>query len=281
MSQTRIRKGIEDRLGRLDEEAVILAHLDKGRTGGDVVPAYIHYAGIASRYRSDEDGSLGSMLRDVVSGVTFVEGWEERDSLVLYRATLGVPLYWFKNVEARLQHDYDTVWNDPNRQYPLHIDSRWENDPGLPNLDPVAMRRADERRAAEREAQKAQQSQEARLRVFTLCTLFGGIALTDGAYHWSQSGAGAKLGETRSQAFDAFEELDGDLRQDIEDEAVQKFTQLSADKKGKARLADDLRAHAQRLKSAYAQALADDDERSKQFLKQERPVVDGLIGELD
>jgi hypothetical protein len=281
VSETRIRKGIEDRISRLDAEAVILAHIDKARSGGDVVPAYIHYAGLASQYRSDEDGSLGSILADVVSGVTFVDGWEERDSLVLYRATLGVPIYWFKNVEARLQHDYEQVWASDNRQYPLHIDTRWENEPGLPNLDPIAIRRADEKAQAERAAQKQQSGLEDRLRVFSLCTLFGGISHSDVGYAWNSSGASAPLAASRPEAFQAFSSLDADLRSDIESEAQAQWTRLTADKRGRERLAQDVNSHAAKLKEAYANALAADNERDKQFLKQERPVVDAMLGELE
>lgn len=280
VDRTRIRKGIEDRLARLDQEAVILAHLDKGRTGGDVVPAYLHYAGLAARYRSDEDDSLGNILRDVVTGLTFVDGWEERDSLVLYRATLGVPIYWFKNVEARLQHDYDKVWEDENRQYPLHIDRRWEQPPGLPNLDPVAMRRADEAAAAAKQAQQAQSRFENQVRDFTLCSLFGGIQQHEGAYQWSLAGTSATLGASRSAAFEAFRNLDPDLRGDLVNEASGQWTRRTADKRGREALAEDVSAHAQRLKEAYARTLAEGDEADKQFLKQERPVVDQLLGEL-
>jgi hypothetical protein len=278
VSATRVRKGIRDRLARLDDEAVILAHLDQARTGGNVVPAFLHYAGLAARYRSGEDDSLGALLGDTVSGLKFVEGWEERDSLVLYRATLGIPIYWFKNVEARLQHDYAAVWGDPHRQYPLHIDARWEDKArGLPDLDPVALRRADEQAAADKAARADQASRDARVEAFTLCSLFGTVAWEEGRYHWSLAGARKPLGDERHSAFSAFEGLDPDLRGDLEAEATGQLRRLSADPAGRRRLAEDLAAHAQRLKEAYARALAEEREAEKQFLKGERPVVDRLL----
>jgi hypothetical protein len=275
---SRVRKGIADRLSRLDEEAVLLAHLDKSKAGAEVIPAYIHYAGLAAKYRTDEADSLGSLLADAVSGVKFVEGWEERDSLVLYRAVLGVPVYWFKNVEAKLQHHYDEVAADPNRQYPLHIESSWEK--ALPNLDPVALRRADEQKAADDAAKRSQGQREARVRAFTLANLFGGVVKEGEAFVWSLAGAKGPLGPDRAAAFAAFERLDAELRADIVAEADAQWARQTGDTRGKQRLAEELTGHAARLKAAYADAVAHDRDAEKLLLKEERPLVDALLASL-
>ena len=59
-----VRRGIEDRLKRLADECVLLAHIDATRRDDPTVtPADVFYAGLNDRYASDEDGSLWSILK--------------------------------------------------------------------------------------------------------------------------------------------------------------------------------------------------------------------------
>ena len=143
VSKARVRRGIEDKLQRLSDECVILAHVDQvQRDDPTVTPADVFYAGIADRYDTEEDDSLGQVLRGVVSGLSFVSGWNAQDSIVLYKGILGIPVYFFKNVRTELEAAYKKVAVNPNRGYPLHIEHSWDGLEGLPNLNPAEQRRA-------------------------------------------------------------------------------------------------------------------------------------------
>lgn len=276
-----VRRGLEDRLKRLADECVLLAHVDATRRDDPtVVPADVFYAGLHERYASDEDGSLWSVLKGVVSGTQRVAGWEERDALVLYRALLGVPLYWFKNVQGELYAGYKRVRDDKNRTYPLQIEAVWEAAPGLPDLDPVELRRAEERRAAERTAQASREARESRLRAFTLCNLFGGIARDEEGYHWSFAGTKNRLAPERARAFEAFEALDPLLREDLERAARDSWQQGLAERPARQKLQEEVQALQRRLTEAYARAVSEQKDGERRFLQEERTVVEALASEL-
>lgn len=276
-----VRSGIEDRLKRLADECVLLAHVDATRRDDPtVVPADVFYAGLDDRYASDEDGSLWNVLKGVVSGTNRVTGWRERDSLVLYRALLGVPVYWFKNVQSEMYTGYKKVKADPNRSYPLHIESVWESDPGLPDLDPVELKRAEERRAAERAAQSVREARDARVRAFTLCALFGAIGRDEEGYHWNFGGSKNRLAPERGRAFEAFESLDPVLRGDLERGASESWRNGRVEKPARAKLTEEVQTHLRRLTEAYARAVSDEKEAERRFLQEERSVVEALVAEL-
>jgi hypothetical protein len=275
---TVVRKGVEDRLVRTSQECVVLAHLDATRRDDPtVVPASVFYAGLHQRFDSDEAGSLGALLRAAVPGVNLVPDWAERDSLVLYKAMLGVPVYWFKNVGAVLEPAYRRVVADERRSYPLHIEGSWERDPGIPNLDPIEIKAAETRRKAEEAARAASVQRRARVRAFTLCTLFGQLVRKDGGWHWVLSGSTGALGTTRLQAYDALQQLDPTLRSLLEQNAEEAFGQQAGDLRTRAALTETVSAHLAGLTSAYAAAVASLDEAEKHFLGEERAVVEGLL----
>lgn len=281
VSATEVRRGIEDRLKRLSDECVLLAHIDATRRDDPTVtPADVFYAGLHDRYASDEEGSLWSVLKGVVSGTNRVAGWEERDSLVLYRALLGVPVYWFKNVQSELYSGYKRVRDDKNRTYPLHIEATWESSPGLPDLDPVELKRAEERRTAERSAQASRDARDARLRAFSLCALFGSISRDEEGYHWTFAGTKTKLATDRARAFEAFEALDPVLREDLEKSARDSWMNATAERPSRNKLLEEVQAHQRRLTEAYARAVAEQKDAERRFIQDERSVVESLATEL-
>ncbi|QSQ19575.1 hypothetical protein JY651_30205 [Pyxidicoccus parkwayensis] len=276
-----VRTGIEDRFKRLAEECVLLAHVDATRRDDPtVVPADVFYAGLHERYASDEEGALWNLLRGSVAGTQRVAGWEEQDSLVLYRALLGVPLYWFRNIQTELYSAYKKVKADTNRTYPLHIEAAWEGDPGLPDLDPVEIKRAEERRTAERAAQAARQSRDSRLRAFTLCMLFGNIVRDEQGYHWTFAGTRNKLAPERAQAFEAFEAMDPTLRSDLESSSQDAWRHRTVERSERTRLLEEAQAHQRKLTETYARAVAEGRDAEKRFLQEERAVVESLLAEL-
>jgi len=279
VSSDTVRRGVEDRLKRLSEECVLLAHIDRTRMDDPTVRAAdVSYAGVASPFATDEPESLWQLLRGVVPGVNRVDGWEERDALVLYRAMLGVPLYFFKNILSQLEPAYKKVHADARRTYPLHIEAEWEAE--LPNLDPVEVRRAEERRAARDAAKSEADARSSRVRAFTLCTLFGAVVTTDEGYAWSLDGTERPLGRKRHEAFDAFFALDSELRGDLEGESDAAWSRGTVDKRSRAKLLEQVAAHGKRLRRLRSVAVADDEEREIQFLSEERTAVEELGVEL-
>lgn len=273
-----VRKGVEDRLVRAAQECVVLAHIDAVRRDDPtVVPANVFYAGLHARFDSDEPGSLGGLLRAAVPGVNLVPDWAERDSLVLYKAVLGVPVYWFKNVGAVLEPAYRRVASDERRSYPLHIEASWEREPGIPNLDPIEIKAAEARRKAEQTARAEANARRERLRAFTLCTLLGQIARRDEQWTWTLAGSTGALGATRLKAFDALQQLDPTLRSLLEQGAEDALRLQASDLRTRAPLRDALTTHLAQLTSAYAAAVASMDEAEKHFLGEERAVVEALL----
>ncbi|MDP2312631.1 MAG: tubulin-like doman-containing protein [Pseudomonadota bacterium] len=281
ISATRVERGLEDRLKRVTDDCVLLAQMDHTKRGDTTVrPADVFLAGLHSRFATDEAGALGSILRRVANGVTLLPDWDERDALVLYRAQLGVPIYWFKNVASVLYPAYKKVRDDKTRSYPLHIEAAWESDPGLPDLDPLEIRRAEERRTQEDEARRQRDERALRVRAFTLVNLFGGILEEDGVLSWSSSGARGVLGKERAAAFGGYESLKPGLRGDIEEEAVRQWGQLRVDTGGRTRLRAELGALQERLKRAYGKANAEGRDGEIRFIEEEREAARGLESEV-
>lgn len=276
-----VRSGLLDKLQRVVDEAVVLSHLDRSRMDDPtVVPAYIFYAGLSPRYDSDEDHSLGRLLREVASGVDLVDGWNEDDALVLYRAVLGVPVYFFRRVTDELATSYRKVKADTNRGYPLHIDKAFEADDDLPDLDPMALKRAREKAEAEAAARAAQESRSTAVRAFIQCTLAGTVVFEDGTWVWRMKGFGKPLAARRSDAFQAFQQLDRGLLGDMQEESRRTFERRSVERSDREALASDVEAHEQRMSTAYYEAVSSGWDAEARFLEEERGIARGLLAAL-
>jgi hypothetical protein len=277
-----IRKAISDKLQRVVEECVVLAHLDHTRMDDPTVtPAWIFYAGLASRYKTDEPHSLGRLLKGVAPTVDLVDGWEEPDSLVLYRAALGVPVYWFRRVTEELAVAYRKVKAARGRGYPLHIDAAFEDDDDLPDLDPLALKRARERAEADAAARGLAESRSELVRSFVLCSLAGSITGADGQWHWRMRGHGQPLAERRSDAIEAFAALERGLRDDMVGEARRSWQARSVEKTDRVGLAADLGTHEERLNGTYYEAVAQGWDAEARYLDEERAAVRLMKGELE
>lgn len=282
VSAARVKKGVEDRLVRTFRECVVLAHIDSSRRDDPTVtPADVFYVGVHDRFDSDEDGSLGRLLREVVPGLNLVPGWTERDSLVMYRAILGVPLYWFKNVGAVLEPAYKRVFGDPNRSYPLHIERSWERDPGLPDLDPVAVKAAEARRKAEEAAKAQGDVQRDKLKTFLLCELAGGVVQGEAGYAWVLSGAQAPLAPSRNGAFAAWQGVDATLRGILEKNATDHWARQMAERSTRARLGEQVSALHAKLTGAFAVAVASQADAERRHLTDELEVVSALLSQVN
>ena len=169
---------------------------------------------------------------------------------------------------------------DSKRTYPLHIEASWEGDPGLPNLNPLELRRAEERRQAEQEARRASEDRTVRVRAFSLCVLFGQINRGAEGYTWTLAGTERPLGRARGEAFEAFVDLDTTLRSDLEKDARGAWEQRFADRRTRAQLLEQVQAFGGQLRKLYALAVADMLDRERHFLQEERAVTEALLKEL-
>ncbi|MBN2797804.1 MAG: hypothetical protein JXX28_01535 [Deltaproteobacteria bacterium] len=281
VSPARVRAHLLDKLRRLTDECVVLAHLDHTRMDDPtVVPAHIFYAGIAPRYATGEDGSLGELLREVAAGVDAVEGWDEPDMIVLYRAMLGVPSYFFKRINHELHQSYRRVSADPNRSYPLHIDRQFEGDL-IPDLDPLELRRAAERASAEAEALAARDARAGRVRSFALAALAGLAVQTEAGWVWEHRGFQRPLGGSASEAFEAWWQLDPTLRGDLEQSAERWWREQVVDPPSKRGLGEKITARLEQLATRYAEAVALERAAERAYLDEERAAVRTLLAGLE
>jgi hypothetical protein len=272
-----VRRRILDKLQRTVEECVLLAQLDTTRLDDpSVVPAWIFYAGVASRYRTEEPNSLGRMLKEVAPTADLVDGWEEADAIVLYRAALGVPIYFFRRVTEELAASYRKVKANPNRGYPLHIDRQFESDDDLPDLDPMALRKARERALAESAARAAANSRQESIRVFLTCTLAGAVVSESGVWAWRMKGHGQPLDARRGRAFDQFQALDRTLRDDMARTSRQALAARGVERQDRDLLLSDMDALAERLAARHYEALAQTWEHEAKYLDEERGVLGRL-----
>jgi hypothetical protein len=270
-----VTRNVRDKLSRALESCVLLAHIDQARRDDPTVtPNQIFYAGLAQRYASDEPGSLREHLSAVSPGVQYVPSWDEPDLIVFYRALLGVPVYFFKRVNEEMTKGYAAVRDKKNRSYPLHIDQRWET--ALPDLDPVQIRKAEERRRAEEAQTRAHDERKERLKIFTLCQHLGHLVRgEDGSYDWSIGATRKRLGVSRAAAFDAFWALDLGLRRDFEKAALA-FEAAAASGPERRRLAERIAAHHELINQLYYQALAEEQDRDRHLLSEEKQLLEEL-----
>ena len=275
--ERRVMAGIEDRLKRVVDDCVLLAHMDETKRDDDrIKPADVFLAGLHPAFNTEEASSLGRVLKQVASKVSFVEGWNEPDQMVLYRAQLGVPVYWFRNVQSVLFPAYKRVRDDQTRSYPLHIEASWEGG-GLPDLDPMEIRRDEERRAKEDEVRRARDQRMARIQAFEQAHLFGGVTEDESGYRWNSGGFGGILGKDRASSFAAFEAIKPGLRADIDEESTRQWSALRVDAGGRARLRKELAALGERLKRAYGQANAEGRSAEAGFIEDEREALASLL----
>lgn len=278
-----VRRGIEDKFHRLWSECAILANISE-RPGDGVVPAKVAFVGLAEGFQTDEKDSLGSTFRRVSGGgVIPVEGWKDVDAMVVYRAMLGIPVYWFTNVNGALEHAYKAVSAATNRSYPLHIEAGWETTSGghgLPNLDPVEIRRAREREAAEQAQKGAAVAKGARIREFTLASLAGSVVDKGDGYAWSAAGSSQPLGRDRAGAFAGFFELGSEVRELLVQPGLDTWNTRNGERPARAKLLAELQAHNGRLGTILLRATAEQREAEARFVKEEREALAEMIKEL-
>ncbi len=273
VSDTVVQNHVRDKFTRVIDQCVVLANIDKTKLDDPTVkPAHIFYVGLAPIYAGD-DGGLRSAIRQVATGVDFIDGWGEEDMIVFYRAMLGIPLYFYKRINDELYQSYRTVKAKPNRSYPLHIEAAWED--GVPNIDPKEVREAEEKRRAEQEAQARLSERSDRLWAFVLAGFAGSVERTSaGAYEWVVGTVHKRLGGDRATAFNAFWALDPALRDDLVKAGQRRHAEQSATVVGRRAVKSELESHLGFLTEQLALALANEEEALTRYLKDEKRIVE-------
>lgn len=273
VNDSTVQSHIRDKFMRVIDQCAVLANIDKTKLDDPTVkPAHIFYVGLAPLYSGD-DGGLRSAIRQVATGVDFIDGWGEEDMIVFYRAMLGIPLYFYKRINDELYQSYRTVKAKPNRSYPLHIEAAWED--GIPNIDPKEVREADEKRRAELEAHAKQHERSDRLWAFVLAGFAGSIERTSaGVYEWVVGTVHKRLGADRAMAFSAFWALDPALRDDLVAAGQRRHAEQSATVVGRRAVKTELESHRAFLTEQLALALANEEEALTRYLKEEKRLVE-------
>ncbi|MSP17132.1 MAG: hypothetical protein EXR73_11100 [Myxococcales bacterium] len=280
VTEPEIREHVRDKFRRLSDQCVLLANIDRTKLDDPTVtPADVFYVGLSPRYAGDEANSLKSAVRMVATGVDFIDGWSEDDIVVFYRALLGVPLYFYRRVNDELYHAYRTVKAKPNRSYPLHIESAWED--GIPNLHPKEIRDAEEKRRAEDEARARLVDREERIWSFVLATLAGRVERTpEGGYAWVVGSVKKTLAGDRGGSFEAFWALDAALRDDLVAAGKQAAAERNSTVPARRVFRGELERYLLQVNELFAVALRDEDERSARYLKEEKRVVEEHLSAL-
>jgi hypothetical protein len=179
-------------------------------------------------------------------------------------------------VNNELYHSYVKVKNKPNRSYPLHIQGDWED--GIPNLDPIEIRKADEKRRADASAKKEMAAREDQIWGFVLATLAKSVQKSpEGGYEWVVGQIRKKLGPDRSSSFDAFWRLDPMMRDDL----VKAGTKYEAQKQSSAKSRREFRGELENflggINEQFAEAYANEDEGATKYLKEEKAVLEAQV----
>jgi hypothetical protein len=191
---------IVDKLRHCVDKSAVLATIDETLGSDEAVVAAndIFLVGLHEHFRGDGDGVLERLVDKAATGASLIEDWHDEKRIVIYKAVLGVPLYFYKRVNGEMREAYRRVSKQKNRSYPLHIEAAWEEQLG--DLDPIEKLEAERMRA-----------REGKLESFVWCWLGGAIVETEGnegQLSWSYGDHGGALGAVYGPAFEGFSELD-------------------------------------------------------------------------
>ena len=275
----KVEEYMRDKVRRAVASCVVLAHLNQTKFDDPTVtPNQSAFVGVHSRYRGESRLSLEKMIREADGGLEVLDDWGEEDAIVFYRAVLGIPLYFYTRVSEEYQSDYTRAQADPNRTYPLHIDKNFED---LPNLDPIEIQQAEERRRQREQAAQALAVRGEAIWGFSVVGLAGLIEHRDEAGYVLIDGAETMpLAARRFEAFAAFQRLPADFQNDLVEQARSGVTRADASRKERERVVTRLDTWAEKLKSLYRKAVFSDDEAEQRFLEEERDLVSTRADEL-
>ncbi len=278
VSDSKVEEYMRDKIRRAVDSCVVLANIDRTKFDDPTVRAnQSAFAGIHPKYCGDDRLSIGNLVTQADGKMEIVDDWTEQDAIVFYRAVLGVPLYFFSRVSGEYYRDYMRVKADPVRTYPLHIDKNFED---LPNLDPMEIQAAEQKRRQKEEAAVKLASRQEFLWGFSLAGLIGSVVKAEAGYVLSRGGREKALAPRRCDACAAFAELPDAFRGDVVTEGQAVIERALASKKEREKVRQRLVEWEGKLAALYNDAMFDEDEREQQFIEEERDVVQGHIAAL-
>lgn len=236
---------IADKLSFVASMSVPLARFDEAvLAGAGKRPYRPRFYGIDHKLL-DKSPLVAKALKNAATGFSMLEDWNSHDILTFYQATLGVPLYAWRDVQDDLGTAYEYEVKDSGRGHPLHIDSRWEskgfhgNDSlGIPGLSLGARRKWEAERKAwlEEQARKKKAEEDAQLRAASASAgqlaralAAGFITESFGAWSLNYRGRAFELGGGLAEALQKFAALPDAVRGPV-DRAAQEALQADPGK---------------------------------------------------
>ena len=205
---------VRDKLERVVAMSNPLARLDRGQLNAYANAYEARFYGVTPEVLDASGGFVRRMIDESVENFQYVEDWPSRDSITFFQGTLGVPLYVYRDIVGPLTESFNyesSLARDGERDQPLHVDERWEDDgvlgkrgPGLPNVDIKsrtmwAKARADAAQAARTE--------------FAVMVVAGLVRRDgQGSYSFEYRGRSTELGSGVSRALANFGELPDGMR---------------------------------------------------------------------
>lgn len=164
---------LRDKLAFVAGMSVPLARFDEAvLAGAGKKPYRPRFYGVDPKLL-ERSPMVARALKSASSGFSMLEDWNSHDLLTFYQATIGVPLYAWRDVQEDLGISYEHEANESGRGHPMQIDARWEatgfhgNETlGIPGLS-LGLRRkweAAKKAHEEEQARKRRAAEDAALR---------------------------------------------------------------------------------------------------------------------
>ena len=248
---------IRDKLSFVAGMSVALARFDEAvLAGAGKKPYRPRFFGIDAKML-ERRPLVAQALKSATSGFSMLEDWSSKDILAFYQATLGVPLYAWRDVQDDLAVAYEHEVHESGRGHPMHIDQRFESKGfhgneglGIPGLSLRARRQWEsEKKAMEAEQERQRKvAEEARLRAASASAgqlaramAAGFVSESFGAWSLQYRGRAFELGNGLADAIGKFSELPDAVRGPV-DRAAQELLQAEPGRSAdlRAKLDDQL-----------------------------------------
>jgi len=226
---------LKDKLAFVAGMSVPLARFDEAvLAGAGKKPYRPRFYGVDPKLL-DRSPMVARALKSASTGFAMLEDWNSHDLLTFYQATIGVPLYAWKDVQDDLGVAYEHEANESGRGHPMHVDARWESKGfhgheglGIPGLS-LGLRRkweAAKKAFEEEQARKRRAEEDARLRAAAASAGQLGRALAAGfvtesygAWSLSYRGKTFELGSGLADAMGKYAALPDAVRGPVDNAA--------------------------------------------------------------
>ena len=231
---------IKDKLAFVAGMSIPLARFDEAvLAGAGKKPYRPRFYGVDDKLL-ERSAMVATALKSAASGFSMLEDWNSHDILTFYQATIGVPLYAWRDVQEDLGIAYEHEAGESGRGHPMQIDARWENTGfhgneslGIPGLS-LGLRRkweAAKKAFEEEQARKRKAEDDAKLRQSAASAgqlgrglAAGFVSEAYGAWSLAYRGRTFELGTGLAEAMQKFAELPEAVRGPVDRAAQEAIT---------------------------------------------------------